>query len=94
MKPQFRVGQLHNEYWCVDVFYISDSLIFDNWSDFEEPFGEIDYQNMKKWCDDTFKTWLAPSRARRLAYNQFVFKSKKDLDWFVLHWSGVDIAAN
>jgi hypothetical protein len=93
VRPQFRIDQ-RGEYWCVDVFYISDNSqepLFQDWEGFEEPFSEDDYQRMKQWCDNTFKTWLAPRRARRMAYNQFYFKSKRDLDWFILHWSGVDI---
>jgi len=49
---------------------------------------------MKDWCYNNFKTWLKPKRARRMGYNDFWFQSKKDADWFVLYWSGVDIDMN
>jgi hypothetical protein len=29
-----------------------------------------------------------------MGYNDFWFQSKKDADWFVLYWSGVDIDMN
>lgn len=93
MKPQFRVKE-RDGFWSVQVFYITEDSgqghLFDEWG-FEEPFNEDTYQTMSQWCYNQFKTWLTPKRARRMAYNDFWFKSKKDVDWFILYWSGVDI---
>lgn len=92
MKPAFRVDK-NSRYWIVDVFCISSESqpLFSDWEGFEEPFSESDYEEMSKWCNMTFKVWEDPKRARRMSYTQFWFKSKKDLDWFILYWSGVDI---
>jgi hypothetical protein len=94
MKPQFRFDK-RDGYWTVDVYFVtnSDQLdMFSDWGGFEEPFNEETYQSMTKWCYNTFKTYIWPKRARRMGYNHFWFKNKKDLDWFVLYWSGVDIS--
>jgi hypothetical protein len=94
LTPQFRISQ-KDGFWVLDVFYITTDTqqpLFADWGGFEEPFNETDYQKMAEWCYHTFKTWLTPKRARRMGYNQFFFKSKKDADWFILHWSGVDIS--
>jgi hypothetical protein len=93
VTPQFRIGE-KNGFWTLDIFYITTEENFTDFSDwvgFEEPFSEGIYRKMQDWCEKNFKTWLFPRRARRMSYNQFWFKSKKDLDWFVLFWSGVDI---
>jgi hypothetical protein len=92
VRPQFRTDQ-RDGFWTVEVFYITDTTqpLFQDWDGFEEPFSEEDYQKMQHWCYKTFRTWLTPRRARRMSFNQFWFKNKKDLDWFILHWSGVDI---
>ena len=94
MKPQFRVSE-RDGFWALQVFYITEDSsqgnLFDDWGGFEEPFNEDTYQSMTKRCYNHFKTWLTPKRARRMSYNEFWFKSKKDADWFILYWSGVDI---
>jgi hypothetical protein len=92
MKPTFRVDQKDN-FWIVDVYYVThdQESLFADWNGFEEPFNEETYQKMSGWCYNQFKTWLKPKRARRMGYTQFWFQSKKDLDWFVLYWSAVDI---
>jgi len=95
MKPQFRVDQ-RDGYWTLEVFYITQSGqgdLFSEWDGFEEPFSEEDYRKMQDWIYSALKTWLWPKRARRMSYNEFWFKNKRDLDWFVLYWSGVDISA-
>ena len=91
MRPEFRLTT-KNEYWVVEVFGRSfgDDDLFGDW-DFEEPFHESDYQRMAEWCAKTFKTWLTPRRARRMSFNQFYFSSKKDAEWFMLYWGGLDI---
>jgi hypothetical protein len=94
MRPQFRIDK-RDGFWTADVFYITHDDQPDMFSDcggFEEPFNEDTYQSMTKWCYNTLKTYIWPRRARRMSYNQFWFKNKKDLDWFVLYWSGVDIS--
>jgi hypothetical protein len=95
VKPAFRIDKRQG-HWTVDVFYIVDEEhqqqpLFGDWGGFEEPFSESTYDEMSKWCQMTFKAWENPKRARRMSFNQFWFKSKKDLDWFILHWSGVDL---
>lgn len=92
MKPEFRIDQRDN-FWTVEIFYIAteDNQPFDDWAGFEEPFNEEVYQKMTSWCYSTFKTYIWPKRARRMSYNQFWFKRRKDLDWFILHWSSIDI---
>jgi hypothetical protein len=96
LKPQFRVGE-RDGFWTVQVFYITEDTgqgnLFDEWG-FEEPFDEATYQNMSQWCYNHFKTWLTPKRARRMSYDNFWFRSKKDADWFILYWSGIDIDLN
>ncbi len=94
MTPTFRVTE-RDGFWTVQVFYITNEEqghLFDDWGGFEEPFNEPTYQLMADWCYNNFKTWLKPKRARRMAYNDFWFKSKKDADWFILYWSGIDIS--
>ena len=95
MRPKFRIER-RGSVWAVDVFYVTDDqqTLFSDWEGFEEPFDEITYQKMSEWCYKTFKTWLWPKRARRMSYTQFWFKDKKDLDWFILYWSGVDISVD
>ncbi len=96
MKPQFRIGE-RDGFWTVQVFYITEDTgqgnLFDEWG-FEEPFDETTYQLMSEWCYKQFKTWLTPRRARRMSYDNFWFRSKKDADWFILYWSGIDIDLN
>jgi len=89
MKPEFRIDR-RGRYWTVEIFYLDPdegSLLYG----FEEPYNEATYQQINKWCYDNFKTWLYPKRVRRMGFMQFDFASKRDLDWFILHWSGVDI---
>lgn len=54
---------------------------------------EIQYSEIANWCNRTFNTKENKLRARRMAFADFWFTSKRDLDWFILHWSGVDINA-
>ena len=69
------------------------SSLFDDWGD--EPIArdyleESQYNQIAKWCAQTFNTKENPKRARRMAFADFWFASQRDLDWFILHWSGVD----
>ena len=96
MRAQFRTDQ-KDGFWTVYVFYVTDSeqgSLFSDWDGFEEPFDEVTYQKMAEWCRTTFKTYIWPRRARRMSYGDFWFRDKKDLDWFILYWSGVDISVD
>jgi hypothetical protein len=93
VTPAFRIDKRQG-FWTLDVFYIvneEQQALFGDWDGFEEPFSECSYEEMSKWGNFTFKCWENPKRFRRMSFNQFWFKSKRDLDWFVLHWSGVDL---
>lgn len=88
MKPEFRLGK-KNHSWAINVYYTAneeDAL----WAGLEMTFSENEYQQMSAWCDRAFRTWLTPRRARRMAFDEFHFGSKRDADWFVLFWSAVD----
>lgn len=90
MKPKFIIGK-KNKYWTVDIMHVDDDPNSFTYG-FDEPFHEETYIMFTDWCADTFKTWLYPKRVRRMSYTQYYFASKRDLDWFVLSWSGVDIS--
>ena len=42
---------------------------------------EDDYVEINNWCIETLKYHA------RTAYSTFEFKSRRDLEWFVLRWS-------
>lgn len=88
--PAFRISE-KSGYWVVEVFYNSRATLplFDDFET-EEYFEESEYQRIADWCYNHFKTWLTPRRARRMSYSEFWFKSKRDLDWFILYWSAID----
>jgi len=86
VKPEFNIIE-KDKYWSVEIFWYS----YDRDYEFKETFSEEIYQKITDWCNDTFKTWLYPKRVRRMSYNTYYFSSKRDLDWFILNWSGVDI---
>lgn len=53
---------------------------------------EAQYCRMTQWAQTTFKV-LEPKnqlRIRRMAFADFWFQSKRDRDWFVFHYSGLD----
>ena len=45
------------------------------------PYPEEQYVEINQWCIDTLKYHA------RTAYHVFEFKTKKDLEWFLLRWS-------
>lgn len=45
------------------------------------PYPEAQYQEINAWCISTIKYHA------RTAYHVFEFKTKKDLEWFLLRWS-------
>lgn len=90
MKLEFDIDK-RDKFWQVKVYVLES--IFDDEILFEEPLNEQQYQTLADWCAIVFHTQNHPYRARRMSYDSFWFSSKVDLDWFILHWSGVDIDA-
>lgn len=43
-------------------------------------FREDEITQITKWCEET-------GCGRRTAYNQFRFKNRKQLNWFLLRWN-------
>lgn len=79
-------------YWQVEVTYHSPENF--PWNDESQEFlDEEQYQKIADWCNQTFDIRSNPHRVRRMAYADFWFASKRDLDWFILYWSGVDSEA-
>lgn len=66
--------------------------LFDDWDDFvsRDYLEEAQYDKIAKWCAQTFNTNNQKLRVRRMAFADFWFTSQRDLDWFILYWSGVD----
>ena len=91
MKLEFDI-ELKNKYWVVTVYVLEE--IFGDKQLFREPLNEVQYAQMADWCQTVFQTDRRPNRAKRSSYDSFQFKSKRDLDWFILHWSSVDILFN
>ena len=91
MKLEFSVDQ-RDQFWTVHVWYSTP----DGQMAIEggrEHLHESQYANIADWCSNIFDTKNSPRRARRMSYDCFWFTSKRDLDWFILHWSGVDSEA-
>ncbi len=83
------------KYVGVNVWYLSKQQdLFSDWDDNFTPareyLDEVQYVRMASWCQLTFNTKVHTRRARRMAFADFWFTSKRDLDWFILHWSSVD----
>lgn len=79
-------------YWRVEVAYHSPENF--PWNEASREFlDEEQYQKIADWCNQTFDTRASPYRVRRMAYADYWFTSKRDLDWFILYWSGVDSEA-
>lgn len=91
MKLEFDI-ELKNKHWVVTVYVLEE--IFGDKQLFREPLNEAQYAQMADWCQTVFQTDRRPNRAKRSSYDSFQFKSKRDLDWFILHWSSVDILFN
>lgn len=90
MKLEFDIEKRHI-YWCVTVYTLEN--IFDDDLTYREPLNEPQYVRMAEWCANTFQTDQNKLRARRMSYDSFWFTSKRDMDWFILSWSGVDSGA-
>lgn len=74
MDITFRKG---NRRWIVEV-WDNDAVHVD---DERQPYPEEHYIEINQWCIDTLKYHA------RTAYHVFEFKTKKDLEWFLLRWS-------
>jgi hypothetical protein len=91
MKLQYETG-LEGKYYTITIFY---SYLDNNETlplPLREYLNENQYVVIEKWCKDTFNTDKFKLRVRRMSFDTFWFSSERDLDWFVLNWSGVDIA--
>lgn len=78
------------KYYGVNIWLeSSQSDLFDQ-AYSREYLEESQYDRVAKWCSKTFNTEVYPNRVRRMAYADFWFSSQRDLDWFLLNWSGVD----
>lgn len=84
---------LKGRYIGVNVWIQSEhSDIIDNIIEYtnREYLEESQYDQIAKWCAKTFNTDEQRLRVRRMSYADFWFSSQRDLDWFILYWSGVD----
>jgi hypothetical protein len=92
MKLEFELDGPKGQYHSVKVFFYHRGGITDPLP-MPEFLEESQYNRMAEWCAKTFHTETQVLRARRMSYDSFWFSSKRDLNWFVLYWSGVDSAA-
>lgn len=69
--------QIRNK-WMAEVW--SDDVEEHFAGDFKEPYPEEVYEEINKWSVDTL------GYHTRTAYNIFEFKTRSDLDWFLLRW--------
>lgn len=68
--------------WVAEVWTDQpDPVMGSNWG-FSEPYPEEVYVKINDWCIKTF------GYHARTAYHIFELKNKKDLNWFLLKWSG------
>jgi hypothetical protein len=87
MQLSFEITK-RKKYWCVNV-----SVRYPANPYRREYLEEHQYENIYHWCRTTFDKNIDVYRVRRMSYADFWFKNKKDLDWFLLKWSGVDISS-
>ena len=87
MKLQFDTYK-KNHYFGINVWYRTDEGFSQE--NGREYLTEEQYSTIAKWCETTFNTQEYKLRARRMSYADFWFTSKRDVDWFLLHWSGID----
>jgi hypothetical protein len=92
VKLEFDIGS-KDQFWTVEVWVAEPREPLPDEVHFREYLEEVQYQRIADWCSSTFHTQNRPLRARRMSYDTFWFSSKRDLDWFILHWSGVDSTA-
>lgn len=64
--------------WIAEVW--SDNQEEHFAGDFKEPYPEEVYEEINKWCVSTL------GYHTRTAYHIFEFKTRSDLDWFLLRW--------
>lgn len=50
--------------------------------EFDEPYPEEVYVKVNNWCIEVL------GYHARTAYHVFEFKTKRDLDWFLMRWTG------
>ena len=88
MKLEFDVG-VRSNYWNVNIWARKTGWQYESYP-YREYLTEEQYVRLLQWCHKTFHTSKDRYRIRRMSYADFWFKHKKDLDWFILCWSGVD----
>jgi len=69
----------HGRKWIAEVW--NDPVQKMSGVDRHNTYPEEEYQEINQWCIDTLKYHA------RTAYHVFEFKTKKDLEWFLLRWS-------
>lgn len=88
MQLEFDIGR-RSKYWTVNV-WTTNNLWDDPEFRYREYLEEDQYDRLAQWCYKTFHKDDDHYRVRRMSYADFWFKSKRDLDWFIFCWSGVD----
>lgn len=88
MQLEFDIDLVRG-HWRVNVWHKNIYMETENLRMY---LTEAQYQKITEWGKVIFNTSnpLHSKRFRRMAYADFWFRSKKDADWFVLYWSGVD----
>ena len=93
MKLEFDFYK-RGKYYGVNIWVRTIQLdLFDKDYDSREYLEEYQYNSIYIWCAKTFNSENQPYRVRRMAFADFWFASQRDLDWFILNWSGVDSAS-
>jgi hypothetical protein len=85
MELFFEISK-RKRFWCVNVWVRIISNPYQRCYLEERQYNVID-----QWCKTTFSNTDTKNRVRRMSYADFWFLNKKDLDWFLMRWSGVDI---
>lgn len=79
-----------------DLYEKNNKYGVNIWADvseyfYDEPYSnreyltESQYVKINDWCQKTFN-----KKVLRISYADFWFTSKKDRDWFLLYWTGID----
>ncbi len=74
VRPKYNTGRR----WIAEIWTKGDMA---GWESFDEPYPEHVYDEINAWCVDTL------GYHTRTAYNIFEFKTRSDLDWFLLRWN-------
>jgi hypothetical protein len=85
MQLSFEISK-RKKYWCVNIWVRYDSNPYQR-----EYLEEHQYEKINQWCKTTFPQNNNKNRVKRMSYADFWFLDKKDLDWFLVRWTGVDI---